>query len=262
MRTSGKRGSSPGSLPHFAPACGTLPNPVHQTRVREKLLYSRLLAPLASVLLSESAVRSVPVVGIVGGVGSGKSSVVRHVSGLKLFVIDADRLAHDLLAVPEIRRQICAHFGDEILAPDGQVDRRNLAMRVFGDSDTQLDARKKLESILHPAIRLETEELIQSVSQETDVVILDAALLLEAGWGKRCDALIFIDTPLAIRQQRVRSNRNWSADELTRRESAQWPVERKQTFAEFTVDNSGTIEESARQMELLLRQIIHRKSSH
>ena len=87
-------------------------------------------------------------------------------------------------------------------------------------------------------------------------MILDAALLLEGGWDDHCDWLVFIDTPLEIRRQRVKENRNWSADELSRRESTQWDISEKKQRADYIVDNSGLPEESAAQMKTVIQSIL------
>lgn len=129
---------------------------------------------------------------------------------------------------------------------------------VFGDSAAVQGARQQLEVILHPAVRRETERRIQTVPHDADVIILDAALLLEAGWAPRCDSLIFVDTPLAVRRSRVLASRNWAPEELERRESAQWSVDRKKSHAEFIVDNSGSLENASQQIESCLHQIINR----
>lgn len=196
-------------------------------------------------------------IGIVGGIGSGKSTVIRHVRRFRLLMIDADRLAHDQMQQPETLDRIRENFGSSVLTAGGEVDRKKLAEQVFGLSPEHLNARRTLEQILHPVIREEVVRLVTEASQDVDAVILDAALLLEAGWADDCDALIFIDTPFAIRQARVRQNRGWSEDELARREAVQLPVELKRARAGFVVDNSGSLDESARQMEHHLESIIH-----
>lgn len=225
---------------------------------------SRYTSPLSSVRPSRSIHSSIPIIGISGGVGSGKSTLIRHVSRLRLLIIDADRIAHELLADETIIRRIRETFGASVFTSDGAVDRRQLAELVFGqtsdgpaDSDT-VASRRKLEQIMHPAIHHSILERIQNVSAEIEAVILDAALLLEVGWANECDAVIFIDTPLHLRQQRVLENRNWSAEELSRREAAQWPIDQKKAAASFIVDNSVSVEDAAGQMERVLRDIINR----
>lgn len=183
---------------------------------------------------------------------------MRHVRSLRLLIIDADQIGHELLADASVRQQLRELFGAGVFGPDGLVDRRSLAALVFGESAAHQQSRRRLEQVLHPAIRRETLRRIQLAPQDVDAVILDAALLLEAGWADECTALIFIDTPLSERQRRVQAGRGWSADELLRREAAQLPVDVKKARADFVVDNSGTPEAAARQMENCLQIILSR----
>lgn len=197
----------------------------------------------------------IPVVGIVGGVGAGKSTVVRNVADLQLFVIDADRIGHDLLQTNLIRNRLRDAFGDEIFNDAGQVERKRLAEKVFGGTDEQTQNLHRLNQILHPAIRNEMLHSISQAPQDADAIILDAALLLEAGWADECDAVVFIDTPLEKRQQRVAENRGWSVGELQRREASQWSLLKKREAAEFIVDNSGSPETAAQQMTQIIKHI-------
>lgn len=199
---------------------------------------------------------AIPVVGITGGIGSGKSSLPRTVTRFRLHIIDADAIAHSLLREPDMIGQIVQEFGTRILNADGQISRGHLAEIVFGNRPEQQLARQRLQAILHPAVRKESLRQIQAVPQDADCIILDAALLLEAGWGDLCDALVFVDTALARRQDRVSSSRGWSRDELERREQCQWPVDRKKQIADFVVDNSGTAQESGRQFEEVLQAVL------
>lgn len=200
----------------------------------------------------------IPIVGIVGGVGAGKSTVVKNVADLQLVVIDADRIGHDLLQTDPIRNRLHDAFGDEIFDEAGLVERKQLAEKVFGDSEAQTQNRNRLNKIFHPAIRTEIEHSISQAPQDADAIILDAALLLEAGWADKCDAVVFIDTPLEKRQQRVLENRGWPAEELQRREASQWNLPKKREAAEYIVDNSGSPEEAAQQMTQIIEQIKHR----
>ncbi len=203
----------------------------------------------------------IPVIGIVGGVGAGKSSVVGRVTGFRLFVIDADRVGHQQLTDPQIRDQIVNVFGNQVLNASGQISRPDLAAEVFGDSSDQKQKRQLLNEIVHPAIQKEIRRLMKSAPQDADAMVLDAALLLEAGWAEECDAVIFIDTPVEDRQKRVAETRGWSADEHTRREASQWSLEKKRKLSQFVVDNSGTPEEAAHQMEQVLKRILqHHKT--
>ena len=236
------------------------------TRNRENISHSRIsfylpgIDHLRFVLSSGSPNKTrnfkTPVVGILGGIGSGKSSVVRHVTGFRFCIVDADRIGHDLLFDSTIQMDLRRCFGDEIFSSDGGVDRSQLAKRVFGGSSEQKAALVQLNKILHPAIRREINSQINSASRDIDAVILDAALLLEGGWDTRCDWLVFVDTPLQLRQQRVQQNRGWTAAELARREASQLSIESKRKRADFVVDNSGSLDDSVMQMQQVFRTIL------
>lgn len=212
--------------------------------------------PLSSESKSQSLLARVPLIGIVGGVGAGKSSVVRNVKSLRLHFIDADRIGHEQLAVKEIKDLIVKTFGKQVLDSSGDVSRPNLAAEVFGDSHDKQHRRQQLNQIVHPAIRSEVRRQIDSAPQDVDAIILDAALLLESGWENECNAVIFIDTSLEQRQKRVAEARGWSAEEHKRREASQLSVEEKRQKSDFCVDNSGDISVAATEMEQVLLRII------
>ncbi len=220
-----------------------------------------LIFPLSSESTSESSAARVPLVGLVGGVGAGKSSVVRNVKSLQLHFIDADRIGHEQLTVKKIKDQIVKTFGTQVLDSSGDISRPNLAAQVFGDSSDKQEKRQQLNTIVHPAIRSEICRQINSAPQDAEAIILDAALLLEAGWADECNAVIFIDTSLEQRRKRVAETRGWSAQEHHRRESSQLSLEEKRRRSDFCVDNSGDISVAAHQMEQALMKIIADDSS-
>ena len=158
--------------------------------------------------------------------------------------------------VKEIKDQIVRTFGTQVLDPSGDISRPNLAAQVFGDSSDKQDKRQQLNAIVHPAIRAEIRRQINSAPQEVDAIILDAALLLEAGWAEECNAVIFIDTSPEQRRKRVAETRGWSAEELQRREASQLSLEEKRRRSDYCVDNSGEISVAAHQMEQALMKII------
>jgi len=187
----------------------------------------------------------VPVVGLIGGIGSGKSALARWVAGQRnVRTLDADSAGHRALQNDAVRRQLCERFGDGILDASGAVSRPQLAAIVFGDSSEHRQRREALEEIVHPIIRAEIRAQLEQAAADPDLdlILLDAALLLEAGWNELCDAVVFVDTPRETRLERVRENRNWSDDELQRREASQKSVTEKRAAADAVVDNSRSIE--------------------
>lgn len=198
---------------------------------------------------------SAPVIGILGGIGSGKSSVIRKIQDLNLTIIDADVVGHEVLKSPEVIARLTETFGVGILTGEA-IDRRSLGELVFGEHPNQKGNLEKLNSIVHPEIRRRLHQAIDSAKKVSDAVILDASLLLEGNWDDHCDHLIFVDTDLKIRQARVQKNRAWDENELPKRENNQVEIAIKRERADFTVDNSGDLEESSRQMKAILKQIL------
>lgn len=197
-----------------------------------------------------------PVIGIVGGVGSGKSTVTRWVTQHRsVFVIDADRIGHDVLKLDPVKTMIRERFGDSAFDSNQEIQRPVLGRLVFGTTPTHEANRLDLEAIVHPFIRQEITRQISEArtSGEYSVVMLDAAVLLESGWHEVCDHFVFVDTPL---EQRLRNigNRGWSSAELQRRESHQLSLEKKRGLCRFSIDNSGSIEDSGRQLLEILDQ--------
>lgn len=192
---------------------------------------------------SANSRHAVPVVGIIGGIGSGKSTISRWISEHHpVLVIDADMVGHRVLLEPQIIAALQATFGPRILNDHGQVDRNTLAQLVFGHGDAQRESRRKLEQIAHPAIRAAIEQQLAQIDPATyQAVLLDAAVLLEAGWADVCDAILYIDTPTEIRQARVATQRGWSVAELASREASQWPLDRKKQAAQAVIPNDGDV---------------------
>jgi dephospho-CoA kinase len=188
------------------------------------------------------------VIGLLGGVASGKSAVAAMLAERGARVLDADRLAHAELAREEIRDRVVAALGPEVLDASGRaIDRSALGRRVFGDRA----ALARLEAIVHPgvlaAIERELEAGRPGATGRQPVLVLDVPLLAEAGVLGRCREVLFVEAPRAVREARARS-RGWAAGELERREAHQAPLEEKRARATFVVRNDGDLAETSAQV--------------
>ena len=127
---------------------------------------------------------------------------------------------------------------------------------MFGSDAAAQDARRDLEAIVHPEIRSLIERQISELRRQANVeaIVLDAAVLLEAGWNDLCDVVVFIDTPQADRIARVHAGRGWSAAQLAQREASQWPLPRKRAAADAVLDNSNSVDDAAKKLNELLLQ--------
>jgi dephospho-CoA kinase len=192
------------------------------------------------------------VVGLIGGMGSGKSRVAAEFARRGAQVITADHLGHEALQRPEIRDQAVERWGRGILNDEGAIDRRALGRIVFADPAE----RKALEALSFPWIerRFHEEIAAAEANQKVVLIVLDAAILLEAGWDARCDKLVYVHAPRRVRLERLATQRGWNAKEVEARETAQLSLTDKVTRADAAVDNSGSLEQTARQVENLLRQ--------
>lgn len=188
------------------------------------------------------------VVGLAGGIGSGKSAVARifrRVTGAR--VIDADVVGHRVLARPAMRRRLRRLFGEGILGKDGNIDRRALARTAFG---SQSSARR-LNRAMHPAI---LREIRREIAGEKGWVLLDASLLYETGADALCDRVVFVDVPRALRAERTAA-RGWPAGEWARRERLQAPAAYKRKRADYRVDNAGPVDRTARQVRKIVTEL-------
>lgn len=178
-----------------------------------------------------------PIIGLVGGIGSGKSTVAQVWRELGCCVSDSDRLARESFDDPSIRATLRSWWGDAAFGSDGSPDRAAIAKIVFADAR----ARARLEGIVHPWIEARRKANFAAAPEGTVAFVIDAPLLLEAGLDRECDAVVLVDAPRAAREARVRSRSGWSAEELTRREAAQWPIERKLTKSTDVIVNDSDL---------------------
>ncbi len=190
----------------------------------------------------------IPVVGLIGGIGAGKSLVASAMVGKGAFLLDADAIGHVLLDQSPSRDRVLERFGESILAPMPEVegtrrviDRRALGAIAFSNPGSLRD----LEAILHPAMRRTFEKAIARESRRGGhpAIVLDAAILYEAGWDSLCDSVVFVDAPEEVRLARLQATRGWTADVLAAREKAQGPLEEKRRQANHTLANDGTPED-------------------
>jgi len=149
------------------------------------------------------------VVGLVGRMAAGKSTVARMFGALGAHVLDADAIAHEVLDEPEVRRLVAERFGAAILAADGRVDRRALAGVVFGSDESAAAELAALEAIVHPRVRARMESALETLERTggdahaPPVVVLDVPLLVQAGWTDRCDRIVVVDCEESVRRRRL-----------------------------------------------------------
>jgi len=187
------------------------------------------------------------IIGVTGTTASGKSTVANAFRDLGAEVIDADAVGHQVLSLPDVREQLCRVWGDSILLGDGSIDRSKLASLVFG-CDEQV---RKLNAIVHPVILARIQERVAALRAEQTggAVVLDAPLLVESGLHRACEVVVVVDADRRTREARVARARNWSEDELARREASQATASEKRAAAHYVIDNAGTLAEVSAQVQ-------------
>jgi len=195
------------------------------------------------------------VIGVLGGIASGKSAVARALAGEAGVILDADRIAHAALETPEVRDWVRRRVGAHAIGPQG-VDRKALATHVFTDPAL----RAELEALVHPRVREEIRsQLTLARSRGVARVVLDVPLLLENDAQhqlvRECDALVFVHSDATVRAERARRTRGWTSGELERREAAQAPLELKRARADFVIENDGDLNQLSANVAHALREL-------
>lgn len=190
--------------------------------------------------------------GLIGGIGSGKSLVGSILAELGGHVIEGDKLGHEALQQPAIREQVVERWGRDILDDRGEVNRRKLGAIVFADPNE----RRTLEKLVFPHIERRIEEEIKKADHDPKIkfAVLDAAIMLEAGWSRSCTVVIYVDAPPEQRYERLAKQRGWTAKEVEARENAQLSLEEKKARADAVVDNSGDPAQTRLHVEQLLKR--------
>ena len=191
-------------------------------------------------------------VGLTGGIASGKSTVSGMFRELGVPVIDADMIAREVVA-PGSRalEAIVDAFGAEILTDEKSLNRARLGEIVFSD----LSKKKVLEGILHPEIIAEQDRRLKDLEREgrTPVAIVDAAVMIESGSWKRFDSLVVVDCEESQQISRLRLRNGMNEDEAVRRVDAQMPLSEKVKYADYVIDNRGSIDDTRKQVEELMK---------
>jgi dephospho-CoA kinase len=178
-----------------------------------------------------------PVIGLIGGIGSGKSQAAAAFARHGGHLVAGDRAGHEALRQPDIRSRVVERWGKQVLDERGEINRRRLGALVFTDG-AQL---RELEKLVFPFIERRLREEIDEARRDPKVrfILLDAAVLLEAGWMPMCDRIVYVHAPRAVRLRRLAEQRGWSPEEVSAREQAQLPLTDKVTRADHALDNSG-----------------------
>lgn len=195
-----------------------------------------------------------PTLGLVGGIGAGKSTVAALLATRSGVVISGDALGHEALECPEIRRQVLDRWGSRgtLVKADGRLDRRVLGSIVFAESAE----RHALESLVFPYIKERLRQEIEKTQADpkAQFAVVDAAVMFEAGWNGACDRILYVDAPRSVRLARLAARSGWTDAELATREAAQWPAEQKRQRADAVVVNDAGSESLEQQLDRVLME--------
>ena len=188
------------------------------------------------------------VIGLLGGVASGKSTVAGMLAARGLVPIDADVEARKAVENPTIRGELSAHFGADLFDADGRLDRAELARRAFSDPERTAE----LNAIVHPEVRRRVSELLAAAAPRP--VVLDVPLLLESPLASVVTTWVFVESGTERREQRARE-RGWSPQERALRESRQTDLETKRRRADHLLENNGSIDDLETHVDALLAEL-------
>jgi dephospho-CoA kinase len=179
-----------------------------------------------------------PVIGLCGGIGSGKSAVADAFEHQGCQVIRSDELNHAVLATPAVLQQLVDWWGPEVAAGD-EPNRRRIADIVFEDEQQ----KRRLEDLVYPLIAARRRAIMQSVEDNSAIkaIVIDSPLLFESNLSSECNSIVFVNVDEARRSQRLKQSRGWSPDELRRRERWQLALSEKRQRSDFVVDNNGSL---------------------
>lgn len=192
-----------------------------------------------------------PVIGLLGGVGSGKSTVARLLAAHGARVLNADRIARRVLASPPVRAAVRRTWGPGVMRRDGRPDRAALSRLVFRDPG----ALRRLNRMIHPRAIARIRRDAARWRHGRRPVVLDVPLLLETSLGRLCRVMLFVDAPAPARAQRTARTRGWTLREFARRERFQAGLARKRRRADVVIDNGGTRAATARQVAAFWRSL-------
>jgi dephospho-CoA kinase len=181
-------------------------------------------------------------IGLTGGIGSGKSTVSQLLGELGAFVIDADKVGHEIyLPGKEAWKQVTAAFGQDILAPDQTIDRKKLGAIVFSGEEH----RKKLNSIVHPLMFTDIDRHIKEKRAEgfTKPIVVEAAILIEANWLPLADEVWLVVTNKSAVIDRVASQRGMAAKDTEARIASQLSDAERRKYATLVIENDGSLED-------------------
>ncbi len=197
-----------------------------------------------------------PIIGIVGGIGSGKSAIARQFASLGCAVIDADALAKETLDEPSVIAQLLQWWGPGVLNEQGRIDRGAVAKIVFAQPDELI----RLENLIHPKVNARRAELREIYGNNPAVaaVIEDCPLLFEKNLEGDCDAVVFVQASDSNRQNRVKTSRGWTPQELEAREKKQIALDIKARRADYVIQNDGSEAQSLTHVRSVLSQILQR----
>lgn len=199
------------------------------------------------------------IVGIAGGIGSGKSQVAKMLGELGAVVIDADAMAHAELDSPEVRQTLTNWWGSDVVGSDGKVDRKRIGAIVFNDPAQ----RTRLEGLIHPRIGERRDKMIERASVDPTVrmIVMDAPLLFEVGLDRMCDSVIFVESDAGRRAERSEKNRQWAPGELDRREKSQMPLDIKRKKADHICSNNSDLPALRQEVKGLYELILAKEGS-
>ena len=186
------------------------------------------------------------ILGLTGSIATGKSTVAKLFLSAGIPVVDADLGARAVVlpGAPGLA-DIIEHFGEAYLLSDGTLDRKRLGALIFSDREK----RKELDVLLKERINdwIQAEK-VRYISEGHKLIVLDIPLLYEGGYEDSCDAVMVVYVPEELQVQRLMSRNHLDADEAARRMQSQLSIEKKKELADFVIDNSGTIEETKKQV--------------
>jgi dephospho-CoA kinase len=200
---------------------------------------------------------SKPLIGLAGGIGSGKSYVARLFGELGCRVFDSDQMAKSAYNDPVVKQAIRGWWGGQVFLPTGEVDKRALAAKIFSSGSATME-RRRLEGLIHPIVESVRKRQMEASADDPAIVafVLDSPLLFETGLYRQCDAVVFVEANAAERARRLAENRQWGPEEIARRENLQLPLDKKLEISDYVVKNTADAADVRRQVSHVLSRIL------